>query len=175
MVLQHRIHLVSRYPHTTAGCAAAVGSTSYCATIKKKKDRSCTGRHKTQHALMHMATHFFFIWRHPPFQTRKYLPVYNFISLSSQPSSSSSKRKEKVLVAFFENISVANIFFKKKCWRDINISLYVPKALLDAGGTAQGNRTCPDCVGVQAYNNLPSILPVVSGSLPRRPQSSCNG
>jgi hypothetical protein len=43
MVLQHRIHLVSRYPHTTAGCAAAVGSTSYCATIKKRK--------KTGHAL----------------------------------------------------------------------------------------------------------------------------
>jgi hypothetical protein len=59
-----------------------------------------------------MATHFSFIWRHPPFQTRKYLPVYNFISLSSQPSSSSSKRKEKVLVAFFENISVADIFLK---------------------------------------------------------------
>jgi hypothetical protein len=46
----------------------------------------------------------------PPFKHENYLPVYNFISLSSQPSSSSSKRKEKVLVAFFENISVADIF-----------------------------------------------------------------
>ena len=96
-----------------------------CYDKKKKKDRSCTGRHKTQHALMHMATHFFFIWRHPPFQTRKYLPVYNFISLSllSHHHHHHRKEKEKVLVAFFENISVADIFFKIKRWRDINISL----------------------------------------------------
>jgi len=66
-------------------------------------------------------------------------------------------------------------FYKKNVPKKSWYSLFVPKALLDAGGTAQGNRTCPDCVGVQAYNNLPSILPVVSGSLPRRPQSSCNG
>jgi hypothetical protein len=60
-------------------------------------------------------------WRHisfsfgdtPPFKHENICQsIILSLSLSSQPSSS-SKRKEKVLVAFFENISVADIFLKK--------------------------------------------------------------
>jgi len=59
-------------------------------------------------------------WRHisfsfgdiPPFKHEKYLPVYNFISLSLLSHHHHRKEKEKVLVAFFENISVADIFLK---------------------------------------------------------------
>jgi len=63
---------------------------------------------------MHMATHFFFHLATSPLSNTKNIcqSIILSLSLSSQPSSSSSKRKEKVLVAFFENISVADIFLK---------------------------------------------------------------
>ena len=83
MVLQHRIHLVSRYPHSAVGCAAAAVSTYYCATIKKRK-KTGHALEDTKHSML-LCT-----WRHiflsfgdiPPFKHEKYLPVYNFISLS---------------------------------------------------------------------------------------------
>ena len=115
MVLQHRIHLVSRYPHSAVGCAAAAVSTYYCATIKKRK-KTGHALEDTKHSML-LCT-----WRHisfsfgdiPPFKHEKYLPVYNFISLSLLSHHHHRKEKEKVLVAFFENISVADIFKKKK-------------------------------------------------------------
>ena len=111
MVLQHRIHLVSRYPHSAVGCAAAAVSTYYCATIKKRK-KTGHALEDTKHSML-LCT-----WRHisfsfgdtpPPFKHEKYLPVYNFISLSLLSHHHHRKEKEKVLVAFFENISVADI------------------------------------------------------------------
>jgi hypothetical protein len=110
MVLQHRIHLVSRYPHSAVGCAAAAVSTYYCATIKKRK-KTGHALEDTKHSML-LCT-----WRHisfsfgdiPPFKHENICQsIILSLSLSSQPSSS-SKRKEKVLVAFFENISVADI------------------------------------------------------------------
>jgi hypothetical protein len=78
-----------------------------------KKEKRQVMHWKTQNtacSYAHGDTFLFSFGDIPPFKHEKYLPVYNFISLSSQPSpSSSSKRKEKVLVAFFENISVADI------------------------------------------------------------------
>ena len=122
MVLQHRIHLVSRYPHSAVGCAAAAVSTYYCATIKKRK-KTGHALEDTKHSML-LCT-----WRHiflsfgdiPPFKHEKYLPVYNFISLSSQPSSS-SKRKGKSVGRVFRKYQCC-WYLKIKRWRDINISL----------------------------------------------------
>ena len=122
MVLQHRIHLVSRYPHSAVGCAAAAVSTYYCATIKKRK-KTGHALEDTKHSML-LCT-----WRHisfsfgdtPPFQTRKYLPVYNFISLSLFSAIIIIIEKKKKLLVYQEyrrevfrkNISVADIPFLK--------------------------------------------------------------
>ena len=57
----------------------------------------------------HGDTFLFHLATPPPFKHENICQsIILSLSLSSQPSSS-SKRKEKVLVAFFENISVADI------------------------------------------------------------------
>jgi hypothetical protein len=101
--------LVSRYPHSAVGCAAAAVSTYYCATIKKRK-KTGHALEDTKHSML-LCT-----WRHisfsfgdiPPFKHENICQSI-ILSLSLLSHHHHRKEKEKVLVAFFENISVADI------------------------------------------------------------------
>ena len=124
MVLQHRIHLVSRYPHSAVGCAAAAVSTYYCATIKKRK-KTGHALEDTKHSML-LCT-----WRHISFSFGDIPPFKHENICQSIILSLSLFSAIIIIIIEKKRKSVGRVFRKYQCcwylkikrWRDINISL----------------------------------------------------